>query len=191
MEATDKAAEDYFRQVALDRAPAQQSYRHILTTMDTALSTGEYDNLWALIPYIESGDGHPAYQYIGKTHRFLRILNIIMLENKYRKILFCQGCYSADALWEKYMLTLFAFRRLLFRLSEESFHEAVAYLQSHPISHFAAYMMVQDELIIPDQAFYLTLASVYEREWSPTDMQQYYALTGMSPADSQQETGHE
>ena len=184
MDHLERAAEDYFRQMEQDQEITQKSYRHILDTLDTALAAGDYDALWALIPYIESGDGHMAFQYIGKTHRFLRILNVLILENKYQKTLFCQGCSSADVLWEKYMLTLFAFRRLLFRLSKESFDEAVSYLQSCPVSHFAAYMMVQDELIIPDQAFYETLASVYAQEWNTADIQQFFALTGIFSADS-------
>jgi len=184
MEHSEKTAEDYFRQMEREQEITRKSYRHIVTAMDAALAAGDYDALWALIPYIESGDGRLAFRYIGKTHRFLRILNILMLENKYQKILFCQGCSSSDALWEKYMLTLFAFRRLLFRLSESSFAEAVSYLQSCPISHFAAYMMVQDELIIPDQAFYETLASIYDQEWSAEDIRQFFALTDALPADS-------
>lgn len=179
-----RTTEDYFLQMKQDQEITQKSYQHILTTIDTALATEKYDALWALIPYIESGDGRLAFQYIGQTHRFLRILNILMLENKYQKTLFCQGCGSAAALWEKYMLTLFAFRRLLFRLSEESFFEAVSYLQSCPVSHFAAYIMVQDELIIPDQTFYETLASVYAQKWRTADMQQFFSLTGISPTDS-------
>lgn len=113
-------AEEYFQQMRLDSDAAQTAYQHILTTIDAALAGADYSSLYKLIPYIEEGEGHLAFQYIGKTHRLLRMLNIIALEDKYRKILFCNGCDSAEALWEKYMLTLFAFRRLLFQLSEES-----------------------------------------------------------------------
>ncbi|MCM1542998.1 MAG: hypothetical protein NC121_17300 [Blautia sp.] len=175
-------AEEYFQQLALDYNATQNAWHHILTTINKALDRKNYDVLWELIPYIEESDGHLAFQYIGKTHRILRILNILRLEHDYHKALFCQGCDSMDALWEKYMLTLFAFRRLLFQLSEESQDEAVSYLRSHPISHFAAYIMVQDDLIIPDQSFYETLARIYAEEWSAADIQQFFALVnaGMS-----------
>lgn len=169
-------AEDYFRQMELELDATQNAYRHILDTIDAALAEENYAALHGLIPYIEEGEGHLAFQYIGKTHRYLRMLNIIALENKYQKTPFCSGCGSSEALWEKYMLTLFAFRRLLFRLSDESVNQAVAYLQSRPVSHFAAYMMVQDELLIPDQAFYETLAVIYAQEWSAADRQQFFAL---------------
>ncbi|MDE7223968.1 MAG: hypothetical protein K2O34_09330 [Acetatifactor sp.] len=173
-------AEDYFRQMELELDATQNAYRHILDTIDAALAEENYAALHGLIPYIEEGEGHLAFQYIGKTHRYLRMLNIIALENKYQKTPFCSDCSSAEALWEKYMLTLFAFRRLLFRLSDESVNQAVAYLQSRPVSHFAAYMMVQDELLIPDQAFYEALALIYAQDWSAADRQQFLALA--SPA---------
>ena len=173
-------AEDYFQQMELDFNATQTAYQHILATIDAALAKEDYSSLYGLISYIEEGEGHLAFQYIGKTHRLLRILNIIALEDKYQKILFCGDCSSAESLWEKYMLTLFAFRRLLFRLSEESVSEAITYLQGHPVSHFAAYMMVQDELLIPDQAFYETLALIYAQEWNQTDMQQFLALVSPS-----------
>lgn len=173
-------AEDYFRQMELDLEATQNAYQHILATIDNALAKKDYSALYGLIPYIEEGEGHLAFQYIGKTHRILRMLNIIALEDKYHKILFCDGCDSAEALWEKYMLTLFSFRRLLFQLSDESAEEAATYLQNHPVSHFAAYMMVQDDLLIPNQAFYETLSLIYEQIWKPEDSQQFFTLASQS-----------
>ena len=170
-------AENYFRQMKLDQSTTQNAYQTILHTMDRALKERDYVSLSRLIPYIEEGDGHLAFQYIGKTRRFLRMLHIITLENKYHKVLFCSGCDSVQALWDKYMLTLFAFRRLRFQLSEESMEDAVCYLQAHPVSHLAAYMMVQDELLIPDRDFYETLAFIYAREWSLEDNTQFHSLT--------------
>lgn len=178
-------AEEYFRQMALDLDATRSSYQHILTTLDTALGTEDYDALWKLIPYIENGEGHLAFQYIGKTHRILRILNILHLERKYNKTLFCQGCSSMNSLWEKYMLTLFAFRRILFRLPGESQEEAVAYLRNNPVSHFAAYIMAQDELLIPDQHFHETLATIYSQEWSIDDLSQFFSLINSSAHGTQ------
>lgn len=184
MKHTEKEAEEYFRQLARDRDKAENAYRHILAVMDRALEKENYDALWELITYIESGDGQLAYQYFGKTHRIFRILSILALEENYQKTLFCEGCDNVDALWERYMSTLFAFRRIQFRLSEESFQEAVDWLHNHPISHIAAYIILFSDLIIPDQALYKVLESVYAREWSVEEMQQFIAQTGSSFSDS-------
>jgi len=184
-------AEEYFRQMAQDYSATQSAWQHILTTIDTALDRKDYDALWGLIPYIEKGDGHLAFQYIGKTHRILRILHILRLEQKHHKPLFCQGCDNMNALWEKYMLTLFAFRRILFHLSAESQDEAATYLQNHLVSCFAVYVIVQGDLIIPDRSFYETLAHIYAQEWSNADMQQFFALTDVCQPVRQQENPHE
>lgn len=145
--------------------------------MDNALKDQDYASLFQLIPYIEEGNGHLAFQYVGKTHRFLRILYIIELEKKYALIPFCDNCSSVHTLWEKYMLTLFAFRRLCFQLSGQSVEEAVSYLQSHPVSHFAAHIMAQGDLIIPDRDFYETLALIYTQTWGVADREQFFAMT--------------
>ncbi len=170
----------YFQQLEQDRDAAQDAYKHILRTMDTALAANNYALLEELISYIESGDGQLAFQYIGKTHRFLRMLHIIALENKYRLPSFCADCDNASDMWDKYMLTLFAFRRLIFQLSDRSTEEAVVYLRSRPLSHFAAYMLTQDGRLIPDRKLYKNIAAVYAQEWSPADTQQFFALAGLS-----------
>lgn len=173
-------ADEYFQQLELDQDDTQQAYRYILSAIDTALATENYSALPALISYIENGKGQLAFQYIGRTHRILRILHIIMLELKYQKSLFCHDCCNSEELWEKYMLTLFAFRRILFRLSESSTSEAVQYLQGRPVSHFAVYIMAQGEFPAADRDFYETLASVFADYWSDGDLQQFFMLTGTS-----------
>ncbi len=169
-------AENYFRQMELDKSTAESAYQNILSTIDRALENQEYASLFRLIPYIEDGGGHPAFQYIGKTRRFLRILHIIELEYKHARVPFCSGCNNVHALWEKYMLTLFAFRRLRFQLSSQSAEEAVSYLHSHPISHFAAYIIAEDDLLIPDRDFYEALSLIYTQEWAPADKMQFFAM---------------
>lgn len=176
--------EQYFQQVELDKNDTKASYQYILSTIDDALSHQNHDMLIALIAYIERGKGHLAFQYIGKTRRFLRILHIIELEQKYQKIMFSSNCQNVDTLWEKYMLTLFAFRRLLFQLSADSVAEAIYYLQNNPISPLAAYIIAQDELIIPTDEFYETLAYSLAEYWTDEDMRQFFTLTSGSPTTS-------
>lgn len=170
-------AENHFRQLELDRSTVESAYQRILSTIDQALKNQDYASLFRLISYIEDGSGYPAFRHIGKTRRFLRILHIIELEYKHAKVPFCSGCNSVHALWEKYMLTLFAFRRLRFQLSAQSVEEAVSYLRSHPISPFAAYIIAENDLFIPDGDFYEALALIYTQEWTPADKEQFSAMT--------------
>lgn len=179
--------ENFFRQQELDRKATEAAWNHLLTAINTALAAEDYAALPALIPYIEKEDGYLAYKYIGKTHRWLRILNILALEEKYNKLLFCSGCPNAKALWEKYMLTVFAFRRLCFRLSPQSTDEAAAWLACNPISHFAAYLLAADELLIPNQALYASLSSIMRDWWTDEDTRQFFILVTPSEPDTLQE----
>lgn len=169
-------AEEYFSQMKLDEDATHKAYQHILNTIDLALPSRDYTTLLELIPYIEKGDGYLAFQYIGKTHRILRLLHIIELEHKFQKPLFSDACNSTEELLEKYMLTLFSLRRLLFHLSDVSMNEAVCYLKEHPISYLAAYVMTQDELLIPNQMLYENIAALYSEEWPEEDIRQFFSL---------------
>ena len=172
-------AELYFKQMEEDQKPAEAAYASILAAIDRALSKQDYSVLLSLIPYIENGEGLLAFNYIGKTHRFLRILHIIELELKYKKPLFSEGCRTAEELINKYMLIMFCLRRLLFQMSEESVNEAIYYLRQHPISHLAAYSMMQDELLVPDSTLYENVAVIYsETAWSIEDTQEFFSLIG-------------
>lgn len=166
----------FFAQMENDKDNAQKAFQYILSTIDEALDKQNHDALMALIPYIEEGEGQLAFQYIGKTHRLHRILRIIELEQKYCKISLSTNCKNSGMLLDKYLLTLFAFRRLIFQLSSDSVAEAIYYLQNNPISHFAAYIITQDELILPTRELYETLTSLYAEFWTNEDIQQFLAL---------------
>lgn len=166
-----------FLRLKQDKEAAQNSYQYICTSIDHALSTKDYaGTVFHLIEYIENGAGHLTLKYFGKTYRYLRMLHILALEIKYKKRLFCEDCGSLKELWDKYMLTLFSMRRILFRLSERSVDEAAQYLQAHPISPFAAYLMTQDELLIPSRSFYQTLLTILSSCWTSDDKNQFLGL---------------
>lgn len=171
-----QSTEKHYQQLEQSLDSAQKAYEYLISSIDTALASQNYDALPKLIPYMESGEGELALRYMDKAHRFLCVLNIVALELKYGKELFCADCSSAETLWEKYTLTVFALRRLLLRLSEESVGEAVFYLQSNPISHFAAYMVIQDARMIPDQNLYETVAAIYAEHWSTDDTRYFFSL---------------
>lgn len=159
-------ADLFFQELADNIPAAMQANAQIEATINQALATRNISLLLSLIPYIEEGEGHPAFQYLGETHRVLRILHLVQLEHKYNMQLFIQNCETNSALMEKYMLTLFAFRRLLFCLSEGSMAEAVSWLQQSELSVFAVYIMTRDELLHPTDEFYELLLNLYSSQWS-------------------------
>ena len=175
-------AEQYFQELDQDKAATRVACSYIENTLAEALNTPpknrqDIDLLLSLIPYIESGAGELPYKYIGETHRILRLLHIIEMEYKYQMPLLCSGCYNKASLVEKYMLALFAFRRLLFHLSDASIEDAVLYLQQNPLSVFAVYIITQDDLILPDNALYQKIANIYSDYWSESEHQLFLSLT--------------
>ncbi len=172
----NQETDQLFEQLSRDKPATQHAYQYILSTLDDALAAQNYDNIVSLIRYIEEGDGRLAYRYIGESHRILRVLHIIESEQKFQKTLFCTDCKNFSELRAKYMLTLFALRRLLFRLSAESVLEAVQYLRETPISVIAAYIMTQDELLIPSENLYEDLIGIYAEIWSAEEVSQFLFL---------------
>lgn len=172
----NEEAESFFRQLNQDKEITKKAWQTIVNTIDNALKNENTNQLLSLIPYIENGDGRFAYQHIGETHRLLRIFHIIELENKYHKEPFLSDCSNYELLMEKYMLSLFALRRLLFQLSEESVNDAVSFLKANLLSPFAIYIILQDDLIIPDATLYQTIATIYDNIWSINDTQLFFSL---------------
>ena len=160
MQSLTAKAEQYFQELARDKEETQAACFYINRSIDEALAQSKN-----------------ATQYIGETHRILRILHIIKLEQKYRMPLFCFGCTDQHSLIQKYMLSLFAFRRLLFKLSDASAEDAVLYLQQNRLSVFAVYVITQDDLILPDEAFFIKITDLYAGLWSMEEIELFHSLT--------------
>lgn len=173
---TEEKIERFFQRTEAAYSQAQVPYQNIINTINCALCDHNLDLILSLIPYIESGDGILAYQHIGEIHRILRILHIIELEKKHQKILFLEGCMDTAALLEKYMLSLYAFRRLLFQLSDTSVEEASLYLKRSELSIYAVYIITQGDLMLPDSSFYEKVVEVYSDFWSEEDIELLHAL---------------
>lgn len=159
-------AEFYFRQLKENQAETDTACQYIDTVLDEALSAQDASGLLSLIPYIESGKGNLAWQYVGETRRILRILHVIRLEIKYQMAPFFAGCQSKKELMERYLVVLFAIRRLAFYLSEESVAEAEQFLRSAGLSPFLLHIILQNELIPCDLKFYDKLSKLLENTWS-------------------------
>lgn len=164
-------ADNYFRELSQNRENIENAWNFITRTIDEALSCQDTDLLLSLIPYIEEGHGAHAYKHIGESRRILRILHIIELEIKYGKIPFSYGCHTMRELLEKYLLALFALRRLQFRPSEAAVSEAVYYLSQNNLSVFAIFIITQQDLIIPNRDLYEQIIRLFEKDWTAADQE--------------------
>lgn len=175
---TMEEADQYFRELQEHKDEIQAAYYHITDTITCALQKEDYPLLLSLIAWIESPEGQMSYRFNGKPHRILRYLHIIALEHKYHCTLFCNGCLDAESLYDKYVASLLAMRRLLFRLSPESVAEACDFLLSNVLSPFAIYTIVNNDLIRPTADFYRQISDLYGGgAWSETEKQFFAAFT--------------
>ncbi len=178
--------EKYFEELSQNNEAISTADQFITNTLTQALASSDLDRLLALIPYIETGDGSLAYKHLGELRRILRILHIISLEHKYQRHLFSVGCSDRKSLLDKYMLSLFSFRRLLFQLSQASIEEASLCLRQNMLSVFAVYTITQDDLIIPNDILYERIINLYSDFWNIGDIQLLLSLIS-----SQRGTRHE
>ena len=174
---SEKETNDFFIEFNKRKDTTYQAYELIQKKADFALSQQDYDTLLALIPYMESGEGYYAFRYIGEARRIYRILSIISMEKKFQKSMFCSDCSSLHDLMDKYVMVLFALRRITFNLSVESVDEALYFLQNKNLSPFVVYILTRDELIVPNSNLYETILYLYHDIWSEDDTQQFIALT--------------
>lgn len=162
-------AEIYFRQLKADQKRIELALRYIDDTLNTALEIEDISALCFLIPYMESGNGKYAWEYKSESRKVLRILYIIHLEAEYGLPLFSVGCRTKEELMEKYMVLLFALRRLKFELSEASKAEAEQFLLSAGISPFALHMVLQSELLSSDIRIYQELENLFHDSWDEVE----------------------
>ena len=164
-------AETFFEKYAREYPCALSAYEEISALVDTALQQNNYDLLLSQISCMETGNGRLAFQYIGEARQLFRILSIIALEQKYHTCSFAYHMQSKQELIEKYRLSLFALRRILFTLSPASTADAEAYLREAQLSPFAIYMLAKEELLIPDNVLFKKLQALYRSQWNHTEMQ--------------------
>ena len=172
----NQAIAEEFKLIASEREATEKAYKYILSVMNQAVANKDINKLLSLIPYMESGEGLVCIRRVGEAGRILQMLHIIELEEKHSQFRFYSGCGSADELMDKYVRTLFALRRLLFKLSDESVNEAIECLLNEPVSAIALYILTQHELIIPSMELYAELLTILFGVWNEEERQLFVSL---------------
>lgn len=172
--------EHQFQIIDKDMQTAKDAERYIVDVLDRVLSSQDVALCLSLISYMDSENGRLAYRYCSKTRRISTILHITELEKKSGTKLFISDCCDESSLMEKYMLSLFAFRRLLFRLSDASTDDAIQYLRQKQLSVFAVHLITQNDLIIPDASLYEKIIEIYSGFWNDHDIHQLLYLIAHS-----------
>lgn len=177
--------EFFFDKYNQEYPAALSAFQFICDTLNEGLLENSNSKMLSLIPYIENGEGSLSFQYIGDTRRFLRILYILRLEEKYGLKTFTHDVSSCDALLEKYILSLFALRRLAFALSPQSEEEAYHFLLQNCLSPFAVYMLCNNELIVPSLSLYEKIASISSQFWTKQESLLFQSLTQQKRSENE------
>lgn len=157
----------------------KKAYKHIEEMFNEYWQDKDAERIEKLIAYIEEGEGNYAYRYIGGVHRILNLLHALQLELKYGCVPIIDGCISMKEAIDKYMISLFAFRRILFGLSEESVQEADEILAELRLSPFAVYFIIYNDLIIPDNEMCKMVYQQYMIMWNDLEKNMFIELTGV------------
>lgn len=155
---------------------AKEAHQHIICTINTALKRLDIELLLSMIPYIEEDNGMLSLQYIAQTTRIWRILHIIQLENQFHLSLFSTNCSNSDDLIEKYMLSLFALRRILFDLSISSRIGARKFLQEQALSPFAIHLILTQDLIHPNRDLFQSIIKIHYNIWDDSQKTIFISL---------------
>ena len=169
-------ATEFFYTLSHKKESTFNAFSYVQETINSALKNNDYDQLSSLISYMESGPGYSAFSYIGEARRIFRVLSIIDLEKRHNQILFSHNCNSLDTLMEKYVLVLFALRRIIFHLSDSSVEDAMYYLYNQNLTPFSIYVITKEELIVPNKNLYKIIADLYQELWTDEDKDLYFSL---------------
>ena len=164
-------ATQFFEKYSRKYPLALSTYAQITREINTALQQNDYDLLLSQLSYMETGTGHLAYQYIGEARHVFYILNIVALENKYHTSSFVNCISNTQELLEKYRLSIFSLRRILFSISPESIADAEYFLRQNCLSPFAIYIIAQKELIRADSSLFERVKDIYSLQWNEIEMQ--------------------
>ena len=170
-------AELYFAELAQNREKTVQAWQYISDEIGSNLQQGNYTELFKLIPYIESGDGQLAFRYIGDSRRIMLLLHMMQLEYGHGITPFGEGCATVEELLEKYMLTVFALRRILFQLPELHREEGISFLRSSAPSAYAVYFILTGDLILPAKSFWQEVAELMQDIWTVQE-KQFFDMAG-------------
>lgn len=173
-------AEIFFRQLREDLLELREACRYIDNRLDEALNAQDNEALLSVIPFIESGKGKTAWKYVGETRRLLQILSAIRLEVRYHTEIFCTGCQSIAELEVKYLVMLFALRRLTFCLSEESVKEAEKFLKTANLSPFILHVVLQNEVLPSDMRVYRRLEDLLDGIWNEEERHLFLQMAEMA-----------
>lgn len=135
----------------------------MLKIMNIYLESPENDNYQLLQKVFIGNCNHMIFETMGEMRRMLHIVEILEMERMNYMVLFSKGVSNADALMEKYVMTIFAIRRVELEPTEDMLQEGIQFLLSNHISPVAIVHIVNEELFIDPKKIFRKMELIYEK----------------------------
>ena len=146
--------DDYFEKIRAKREDFVSCSSRVEEQLSEYLQSQDLHLLDNLIIYLEKGEGYLLLEIDASYHKLLRILKICQAESNYGQTPFCSGTANRGELLAKYDQAIYALRRILFQLSEDSVAEARAFLLELQPSFFCLLFLLQEQFGQEDRSFF-------------------------------------
>lgn len=165
MEETEKNMASYSE----NREYCFSMYDMLRKRLDNCIKSRDYKSLSDLLPYYEKREAFPRLIHSGETLRIYASVKFTLAELEAGKEPFLSSVSSYDEFLQQYTLTVFSFRRLELALSETAMEEAMVYLQSIPLTVYAARIISRCEYFENFQRLYWNLYLCMRHCWPLLD----------------------
>ncbi len=146
--------DEYFEKIRAKREDFASCSSRAEEQLSEYLQSQDLHLLDNLIIYLEKGEGYLLLEIDASYHKLLRILKICQLESMHGFLPFCDGAIDRKSLLNKYDSVIYALRRILFQLSEDSVAQARDFLLDLQPSFFCLLFLLQEQFGQEDRSFF-------------------------------------
>lgn len=140
-------------------------YQKVEDTLNSCLITRDYSQLFDFLDYFEHREKYPNILHSADTRRIYVTILFLKYELNEKSEVFLSSVSSYQEFLQQYVSTIFALRRMELQSSTELMYEASAYVQSIPLSVYAARGIIENEYFENRVNIYWNLYQAKKSQW--------------------------
>lgn len=153
-----QACDQDMNMLKTDKEYCFETYDIMRRHIDTCLQTQDYQAIMDLSDYFTVPEKKQHFHYSSESRRILVLLDFLSKELAIGKTPFISSATDFQSFMNQYTQTVFAFRRLELAICDSNATlEAVDYLNSIPLSIFAAMIIIDNEYFENYERLYWSL----------------------------------
>lgn len=141
-------------------------YQMIESSLDTCLSTGNYQGILELEKYFEDSKRYPNIIHSGETRRVYVMILFLKIELEKGITPYISSVSSYQQFMDQYIQTIFALRRIELQMDPMLVDEAVYYIRSIPLTSYAAAGIITNEYFENHKILYWNIYEAKKDQWS-------------------------